>query len=394
MTRRTIKRKLLALLGDRVLPDLRKPSALNGSPLKCQINSKFVQLPNELLLPILGELGTTELASLIQTCRYFRELLEPMVYRHLKFGSTTQSDAALRTLAKRPDLVPYVESYNGPLCVTVSEGWFGLGIVHRSFRSRIRKTKGYKNKIKFFTQAYNLRDLRTNDWPAWADELVWSEVVDAVSKIPLKRLSYRSRPWDDSVCQLLQAQPDLEVLMIDGDEENLKRLDKAALPKLRYLITSLPVASVLVPGRPVERLQLSINDLDSHTDAVGFQRLSQSSRKIRSLCVWFSDYYGGLRLWWILKAIGKNLPDVEQLTLVHGGVVSAQRILEWFPPLKSLRQLNLLSFNLASSKERLSVGTEVSYEDTSTYPPRSEEEQWNDIFDVFKKRCPSLVECP
>ncbi|KAG8913113.1 hypothetical protein FRC00_003024, partial [Tulasnella sp. 408] len=73
-------------------------------------------------------MGLADRARLLQTCRYLRSLLEGAQYRHLHLVKSWKLERACRlldTLCQRPDLIPCIISYRGPLIpgvkTTVSE---------------------------------------------------------------------------------------------------------------------------------------------------------------------------------------------------------------------------------------------------------------------------------
>ncbi|KIO15716.1 hypothetical protein M407DRAFT_34697, partial [Tulasnella calospora MUT 4182] len=79
-------------------------------------------IPYEILLLIAKLSDEQSIVRLIQTCHQFRRL-EPMLYRHIRvprnYGRRRQNPLQgyllHRTLAGRPDLLPVILSYHGPL---------------------------------------------------------------------------------------------------------------------------------------------------------------------------------------------------------------------------------------------------------------------------------------
>ncbi|KAG8975961.1 hypothetical protein FRC05_004892 [Tulasnella sp. 425] len=260
--------------------------ARRGTPLECQKDSKFAQLPEDILILFLHHLDTTAKARVIQTCRYLHNLLETALYIHLgpfypwfHYGANPLH----RTLAERPDLILCIRSYIGPLIplpkpspITSSHA---LPPRKRTLRGmlRIRKvmepakppppplteTEPFKNAVFIFTKATRIVDLDFTDTHDWASDPIFEPVKAAVFNMSLTRLYL----WHSAEpTQVLRAQPELEHLEIGWNVPSLEGLDKADLPKLRSLVATLQDASHIVPGRPVEQLTLASSDLPYQQD--------------------------------------------------------------------------------------------------------------------------------
>lgn len=91
--------------------------------LKRQEKTRITHLPYEILLIIIQALDDQSSARLVQTCHFFRNLVEPHLYCHIRvfrspeeeMSNPLKSHLLHRTLAEQHDLLPVILSYHGPL---------------------------------------------------------------------------------------------------------------------------------------------------------------------------------------------------------------------------------------------------------------------------------------
>ncbi|KAG8922924.1 hypothetical protein FRC01_013445 [Tulasnella sp. 417] len=135
----------------------------------------------------------------------------------------------------------------------------------------------------------------------------------------LKRLSL----WNcNDLLPVLQDQPELEELRLKWCSATLENLEKTDVPKLRHLCAELHQAACLVPGRPIEHLSLDTGFGALHFDEQLFDKLSLSAKPITEfsgilICPWEDEMTRSA-----IRAIARNLPSVERLTLDIGGSIS------------------------------------------------------------------------
>ncbi|KAG8963918.1 hypothetical protein FRC05_004369 [Tulasnella sp. 425] len=332
--------------------------ATRGTPLECQRSSKFAQLPEDILLLFLDHLDKTAKASVVRTCRYLRHLLEATLYIHLR---SSKVERLHRTLAERPDLIPYIRSYTGPLVSHPIESpvqpmpkrtpglldflqrWKVVESV-RPLASPFAETEAFKNSVFIFSKATQIVDLYFTDGNDWASDPRFEPVKAAVFNMSLKRLSF----WHGVVpTQILRAQPELEHLEIGWNVRWAEALDKADLPKLRSLKTTLKEASNIVPGRPVERLELIPMFTNNDFDPALFKNLILSTGPIKNLHIRMLSQFYAQSPQSPIRIASQTLPNLEQLIITHHGPIPEQLILDEIPSFQSLRRLVLLDLDLA-----------------------------------------------
>ncbi|KAG9016707.1 hypothetical protein FRB90_002429 [Tulasnella sp. 427] len=306
------------------------------TPLGYQKGSKLIQLPDYILFMIVYSLSNRNTVSLIRTCRYFRELLEPTLYRHLNVGLPSLLKESLHsTLVIRPDLSRSIQSYTdylGPLPILSqpSSRWPLPRQKPKSQNQLVAGSKLYRDIITVISQAPNIREINFSGSVDWAANPIWTQVTQAICQLPLRKLTYSVGTNDNEnvLCQLLASQSSLEELVLYGNAPNLVHLGPAALPKLKHLDTMFQEALAIIPGRPIEALRLRCYSTDRDMDATGFRQFTLSRGKIRTVTISCLCGRGQAeeRLRGILVAIGQSLPDVETLTLAVGATVSAQVI--------------------------------------------------------------------
>ncbi|KAG8944469.1 hypothetical protein FRC04_001781 [Tulasnella sp. 424] len=391
--------------------ELRRIDLANrGAPLECQKGSKFIQLPEDILLLFSLHLGETAKARVVQTCRYLRHLLEPTLYVHLGPFYSWEPDRATplhQTLVERPDLIQYIRSYKGPIIPPPIRSFpppppkrtlLNLFRVRKAMESvsppnlPLPETEAFKNAVFIFTKATQIVDLAFTDCRDWDSDPIFEPIKAAVSKMSLNRLFL----WNCAEpIQFLRAQPELEHLEIGWNICPVEGLEKADIPKLRSLSATPKEASYIVPGRPVEQFNLVAGFEDNDLDEGVFKSLALSTGPINklSMCPYrpWDDQNAPRRL----RIVSQNLPDLEELTITVFGTISAQVILDEIPWFQSLRRLAFLNANLA-------VATPItrSPSDESVGPLRGDDvachdtvvNNWDELFRRLKILCPLLVE--
>ncbi|KAG8946607.1 hypothetical protein FRC00_009499, partial [Tulasnella sp. 408] len=243
-----------------------------------QKNSKFAQLPEDILLLIMDNLWKEWKVNVIKTCRYLRRLLEFILYIHLSpIDPWDEWKCGLlhRTLVGREDLIPHIRSYCAPILhnrypnrpppkQSKIHGFWRRTRVDPPSRevTPIGETEAFKNAVFVFSRATNIVILGFTGPHDWTSDPNFEPIRAAVSKMDLNRLQLRNYTQPAPV---LRAQPTLEHLEIGGanDVQELADLQKTDLPKLKSLTTTLEEALLIVPGSPVEHLDLTfgyVND--------------------------------------------------------------------------------------------------------------------------------------
>lgn len=263
-------------------------------------------------------------------------MLEPALYRNLDLAAPFvcyRSDRAHRTLMERQDLLPYIRSYRGPLFTTTIHTRSRISRFIRWSRGKPSdehipwtETQNFKAAIIIFTKATNIRDLHFTDLVDWASDPDCEPVKMAVFKMKLTRLVLRvGEEWTNAI-QVLQAQPELKHLALRWGTTELDKLEPTDVPKLRSLSATLRVAAAIVPGRPVQKLDL----LDAVGDLIlaqePFSKLSQSLGPVSTFAISMLNEQDIENLLPILQMIAHHLPHIEDMTILVGGVVSAQEV--------------------------------------------------------------------
>lgn len=285
---------------------------------------------------IVAYLNKNAQASLVRSCRHLRYLLEVLLYRHIKFpypSDCLKNDRLLRTLAERQDLPPYIVTYHGLLLPTVpaapqKQSFLDWVITSRkpSFEGprivHINETESFKRTVAVFTNATNIVDLHLTDRYQWDFDPQFEPIKQAIAKMPLRRLSMWS---SNDLHTVIRDQPELEELrLLQRSHRMAGTVDKPDVPKLRSLSADLHHAASLVPGRPIEQLQLITFFGCTNFDERLFDKFALSTKPITN--------FDGLLLYsWddevvraAFRAIARSLPKVEKLTITVGPSISGQ----------------------------------------------------------------------
>ncbi|KAG8985574.1 hypothetical protein FRB90_004621 [Tulasnella sp. 427] len=353
------------------------------SLLDPQNHCSFAQLPDELIYLVTLLLSSASKAALLQTCRYFRHLLEPTLYRLLDLGgSLKRGDAVNWTLARRPDLILHVQRYTGFL--HGSPPFKG----RKSTSSNYTDTESYKNIVKVLTHAINIREIDFGTCSNWASSSLWKSATKAVFKMKLVKLTYYASTSDkNQLCQLLATQPMLEELAIYGHGHDLAQLNSEAVPNLKRVTATITDAVAVVPGRRIEELRLSCY---TDVDCTLFRQFSLGVHGIRDLSILYLGGPTEEQFQLTLQVIGEALSEVERLQFALGRSVRANVILNAFPPLFKLRQLDLQLVRLKRLEDQ--VQNVFGTHDEASVGHSSDKDAWDEIYATIKQRCPSLIE--
>ncbi|KAG9019049.1 hypothetical protein FRB90_007005 [Tulasnella sp. 427] len=344
-------------------PDPRLNTAALITPLECQERSKCVQAPPDVWFLIADHLDKFSLASLIRTCRYFHQLLEINLYRHVYARlSIGRALRLFQTLEERQDLIPYISKYEGPV---FPPEMFTERHPKRTFldqllrRNRVQRlppiaplneTPGFKSAMRLFTNAINIVDLSLYDYRPWGNDSMFDPVTGAIYNMSLRRLDL----WGCSIPgAVLRNQPELEELALGSPATGLEHLGKDELQNLRKLKSSASNAACLVPGRPIKELYL-LPSADSF-DEKHFECFGRSSHPIKTLEITFTESWADEYVCGAIRVVARYLPLVERLTVMVDGPISGHIILQELPALSSIRSLSLLDVRLTTAEDQGSL---------------------------------------
>ncbi|KAG9026008.1 hypothetical protein FS837_004754 [Tulasnella sp. UAMH 9824] len=337
-------------------------------------------------------------ASLIRTCRYFHHLLEIYLYRHINPArplSQSRNDYLFRTLAEREDLLPYIITYHGQVLPCAPyQGQSFLDRFRAFTKSKpenfealpINETETFRRAVTIFTKAVNIIDLQLLHCSEWESEPLFDPIKNAVAKMSLRRLTVS---YCSHLPQILRDQPELEELQIGYGYCPLEQLEETDAPKLRSLSAELLEAADLVPGRPIKQLNLDTPFGLPGFDRRLFERLSLSTGPVIEFSCWIGHPQDGEAVRSSIRAIARNLPSVEKLTLGVGGIIAGEPILDEIPSLLSIRALTFLRARLATAEER-AIATDPP-PSNHLVPTNRTITDWDDLFSCLKDRCPLLV---
>ncbi|KAG8902479.1 hypothetical protein FRC01_009568, partial [Tulasnella sp. 417] len=281
---------------------------------------KIAFVPHEVLLPIIESLDEQSVGSIVQTCRFFRNLAEPFLYRHIRvyrndeevWRGPLKAHLLHRTLVGRPDLLLFILSYHGPLVpnVDIFQVFPHYGPKREKVLWRKMKTTTRHSVIKnsdlvleeylerakiIFRGTTNMQELHVTDRTSdFAMQIVGAVDASGSKILDIKRLALQHAhltPWLNSI---VRAQPGLKHLELHDIEAEFW-LDDTDLPELESLRAGLVHAARIVPGRPVKKLEL----LDNWPRDQGelWQKLTLSTCNITEFIVHSSRSWAGASTW-------------------------------------------------------------------------------------------------
>lgn len=221
-------------------------------------------LPHEILLLIAEFLDDQSIARLVRGCHDLRKALEPRLYRHIRVCEFKVRRANLlkphflhRTLVGRPDLLPHVLSYHGPLIPSVdlfdeiaehkkAELWRKMSTTTKQPVLNDEVFYEYLEKAKIiFSGTINIQELHFTDH----DKFYMAEVLRPFDAPPskmanIKRLVLDVRWCSSELAPILQSQPGLKHLDLPELGAGCEiQLHEADLPELESLKTNLQHAA-------------------------------------------------------------------------------------------------------------------------------------------------------
>ncbi|KIO28938.1 hypothetical protein M407DRAFT_22010 [Tulasnella calospora MUT 4182] len=320
---------------------------------------KTPSLPYEILLLIVQLSDKRSLVRLIRTCHRLRRFGEPILYRHIRAHQDDRGRNLHRMLVGRPDLLPVILSYHGPLIMAEANDAKAEGIISSGLskgealwrKMRIATRKWVMNdpdpveraKI-IFSGAVNIRvlhftDTRTN--PEYAQVF-----GDAGAPLGSKATNIQSLVLNvGSGSPHLALGPILRVqLRLKHLELRLKiyvpiELDKTDLPELESLKAKLRYAAKIVPGRPVKRLEL-LGDWRPSRNSL--QQLALSTCGITELTAKIGFRRGDLRDEASVRALAQSLRGIERLCFLLIGPMMGTSLRAGLRAYRSLSHLTLV----------------------------------------------------
>ncbi|KAG8915503.1 hypothetical protein FRC00_003756 [Tulasnella sp. 408] len=351
--------------------------------------SSFLELPEDILVPIIDALMLHDKTSLVRTCRYIRELVEPLLYRHLRDSRAPgerewANESLFITLMARPVLVRHVHSYAGPLTPYDIRN-DGQQSLWKRLSPDGQPTIAERIEVStaLFTQATNIRDVHfTRDTRSFIMD-IWEPVSQTLLDKKLERLAIGYLAGPTSTAALLRIQTGLRRLRITSNARGWEDLDGADLPMLEHLSCTAIQAASIVPGRPVGRLEIRGRN---HENVLGseelFQKFTLSIVPIIEFLIQFPFCVTAGLFQRILQLVCRYLPQVESLTIVVSDHISGAELLHEIPSFKYLKHLQLWEtwlWNPMITEE--------------TVPPRRRVgvEDWEFLISRAKELCPTLV---
>ncbi|KAG8896797.1 hypothetical protein FRC01_011617, partial [Tulasnella sp. 417] len=263
------------------------------TPKPRRTRPKIPFLPDEILL-LIAELSDEQArVRMIQTCRRLRGLVEPILYRHIRVRRSQEPNPLNgyhlhRTLAARPDLLPFIWSYHGPLfpkannaeIIIPSEPGEGAALwrkISTTTRKRPMNDLDYFERANIiFSGAVRIRELHctgaiTEDG---ARVLGAFGVPQGSTTTNIQSLVLRIGSNSPQLAPILRAQMKLKHLELQLESYVPLRLEETDLPELESLKAELRYAAEIVPGRPVKKIEL-LNDWTSDQDSLRQLALSK-----------------------------------------------------------------------------------------------------------------------
>lgn len=247
------------------------------------------------------------------------------------------------TLVQRPDLLPGILRYSGPVIPNVSEleqalttarmmkmVWVKLQHAVSSFVTSPTHDQCFQNAKKIFSRMVNIQDLRfTDEVGQWSPEL-WDTFATAKSNRNIERLSLRVHGDYPFLISILRAQPRLKHLDIArSGGTRVEGLQSTDLQELKSLRAILSEAAIFVPGRPIKKLELLhyevgpfFLDHEPNPVEVHFKNLERSTCDITDLTLRLQSSWGDDVSERNLRFAIRYLPRIERLSLVVHGMLS------------------------------------------------------------------------
>ncbi|KAG8989975.1 hypothetical protein FRB90_001994, partial [Tulasnella sp. 427] len=323
--------------------------------------SGFALLPPELHIKIVEALDAKSQAYIIRTCRYFRNLAEPILYRHIYIDPSGDVNTFLIktlllhiTLSRRKDILPYVRTYHGPLDTKHVTLQHLAATVRRVPRRLVILQRGDPNEPAFsieehrnmvntiFSGAVNLRDVHFSDQSYWWPPELWGSFN--AFKYWNKLEALELNVWETSLIPIIRALPGLTRLAISGTANQQRRWDglqSTDIPRLKSLKATISDAAVLVPGRPIRELELT-TVCTPYSESL-LQHLALSTCDIVDFRMAVGRFWNEDRLQSTLRAVNRHVPRVMSLSLLLEDNVTDLPLLVTLPLFMDLQHVRLIS---------------------------------------------------
>lgn len=286
------------------------------------------------------------LVQLIKTCRYYRDFLEPLLYRNLDL-SNQSSECHLvclllhRTLAARPDLLPRILSYNGP---PIPEA---LRVKYTIERALEEPHSSMQNC------PVNVTEVPSDEESAIVAKTLFGQMVNLQKLVMIGAISNETADVAETLGangsgvkleklgvhgyilamagleRTLKTQPELKQLELfftgNTDKKGAFPFTPDIVPSLVSLKAALYDAAEIVPGRPLKVLNIStvygaLGDVRSKSMVEAeerFRMLAHSTSGITDLSFTSRSRHGMFRridLHWVPR----YLPRLERLSFSDG----------------------------------------------------------------------------
>ncbi|KAG8993656.1 hypothetical protein FRB94_010485 [Tulasnella sp. JGI-2019a] len=328
------------------------------------------RLPTDILLTLVHILVDQQqhqprqqgLLPLLHTCRVMRDVVEPFIYQDIKVDWKRRSGMLLlRTLVDRPDLAQSVTAFDGYLITDMEDNDDGAMWSPRQHGDK----RSYAEVVQFkilLTQAINgmknLRSLRLRESEHYLEPLSLGGPIQYPGHFHHAHLtslniggrwchlgwvSTKHLPAQTTaatrILSIIRNQPLLEYLRLPMEFCELVKEPflPTDIPQLRSLCASADDAGLIVPGRPVTRLQLLHPPTYSFRDT--WKDLGRSTKPLRDLTIQF--FHPALSLSDQLPGMITHLPQLETLTILGVIIDYYHAIVNDIPLFANLHTLNL-----------------------------------------------------
>ncbi|KAG8895295.1 hypothetical protein FRC01_012456 [Tulasnella sp. 417] len=357
----------------------------------------FTQIPVEIIHLIVESVDLLQRARIMMTCCYFRQVLEPTLYRHLSLLNPecySRSSRLHQTLHDRPALLSQIVTYRGPIFPHMDDVSDEGSDAELPRKRRMYEDPRLYVSLTIFEGAVNIRDLEFTDYfERWTVNFIWKSQKEAISRMVLDQLVMDVPNESFDVVQVLRNQPELTRLELPwpGGGGGWKNLEAKDIPKLKSLSAKLEIAALIVPGRPVDEVNLLSSEGGRRLDEDLLQRLSESTRPIRKFGTKLYIPFHEESVRGVLKTLSRYLPDLEALTISVKGKISGRMLLSELPAFPSIVSLTLLGASLvntlsSTTPEELSPLVNPLLPNNTDNP-----DSWADLEYHLRKRCPKFT---
>lgn len=207
----------------------------------------LLSLPVELIDNVFHNLQTNDLVALSTTCSSLCPIAQRLLYRTITVSAWSHNAKVVATLATRPDLALFVRSFS----ITTAM----LPPLFPAFHRLLATALSAMTELTLLN--LNLADSSTS----W----VLQKPVQSGSTYARLQQFTCSFPFDAHVAAFLSHTPALIELEVDSTPcaapTPLPALPPSTIPHLVQFVGSVRAAKVILPGRPLESIQLNEGDL-------------------------------------------------------------------------------------------------------------------------------------